>query len=152
MDNRPSWDEYLMGFAIQASERSSCDRKKVGCVFTVNHRPLVTGYNGAPSRMHSCIEVGHLLVETVENGVVRTHCRRVVHAERNAIDWAARYGIPLEGSTVYLTHYPCHICVLDMIQVGAVEIVYAEPFSDTLSEQFSREAGISIRQLIQERR
>ena len=145
--SRPDWDDYLLGFARHASLRSSCDRKRIGCVFTLEHRVLVTAYNGAVSGLRNCIERGHIIMESVENGVAKSHCQLANHAEANAIAWAARKGIALEGSTVYLTHYPCYNCAKLMIQAGVVEIVYELPFADTLAEQFLAEAGVRVRQI-----
>jgi dCMP deaminase len=60
---RPSWPQFFMSVAQLMATRSTCDRLRVGAVFTRNNRILVTGYNGAlPGRDH-CDEVGHLMHE-----------------------------------------------------------------------------------------
>ena len=48
MDNRPSWDEYFMDFAVLTAKRSTCLRRQVGAVIVQDKHIIATGYNGAP--------------------------------------------------------------------------------------------------------
>jgi len=57
---RPSIDEYFIRMARLASKRSTCLRRKVGCVIVQDNRVLSTGYNGAPKGLKHCMEVGCL--------------------------------------------------------------------------------------------
>lgn len=118
---RPPWDQYFMVIADAVSLRMSCDRARIGTVLVRDNRILATGYGGAPSGMPSCDEVGHDLVEI--NG--RQSCVRTVHAEKNALLYAARYGIPIEGATLYTTASTCRDCALACIQAGIKRICYA---------------------------
>jgi dCMP deaminase len=90
---RPSWDEYFLGIAKEIAKRSTCPRASVGAVIVIDHRILSTGYNGAAPGEPHCDEVGCL----IENG----HCQRAIHAETNAVAQAARFGIPIDGATLY---------------------------------------------------
>lgn len=118
---RVPWDQYFMIIADAVSLRMSCDRARIGAVLTRDNRILATGYGGAPSGLPSCDEVGHELVEI--NG--RQSCVRTVHAEKNALLYAARYGIPIEGATLYTTASTCRDCALACIQAGINRICYA---------------------------
>ena len=90
---RPDWDTYFLNIAKEVASRASCPRASVGAVIVRNHRILSTGYNGAPAGQEQCDEVGCLVVDN--------HCQRAIHAETNAIAHAARYGIPVDGATLY---------------------------------------------------
>ncbi len=119
---RPDWDNYFMIIADAVSLRMSCDRARIGAVLTsADHRILATGYGGAPSGMPSCDEVGHDLVDI--NG--RKSCVRTVHAEKNALLYAAKHGVAIAGATLYTTASTCIDCALACIQSGVKRIVYA---------------------------
>lgn len=118
---RVPWDQYMMIIADAVSLRMSCDRARIGAVLTRDNRILATGYGGAPSGLPSCDEVGHDLVEI--NG--RKSCVRTVHAEHNALLYASRYGVKIEGSTLYTTASTCRDCALACIQSGVKRICYA---------------------------
>ena len=90
---RPSWDEYFVAIAKIVATRSTCPRASVGAVIVRNNRIISTGYNGAPAGKPHCTEVGCLM----EN----EHCQRAIHAETNAVAIAARFGVSVEGATLY---------------------------------------------------
>lgn len=92
---RPDWDTYFLAIAKEVSARATCPRASVGAVLvSPNHRILSTGYNGAEPGSAQCDEVG---CDVVDN-----HCQRAIHGEANSIGHAARYGIPVEGATMYV--------------------------------------------------
>lgn len=114
---RPNWDDTFMAVAELMARRSTCLRAKTGAVLaTSRHQILTTGYNGAPSKLPHCTEVGCLLIDD--------HCLRTVHSEMNAIAHAARLGIKIAGSTLYATHRPCIRCIPMILQVGIERIMY----------------------------
>jgi dCMP deaminase len=106
------------------AKRATCDRGRAGCVVVRDKRIIATGYVGSPPGLPHCDDVGHLLRKVVdEDGTVRQHCVRTTHAEQNAICQAARYGIALEGATVYCTMEPCRVCAMLLISVGIRRVV-----------------------------
>jgi dCMP deaminase len=138
---RPTQDEYLMGMAVAAARRGTCDRKLVGCLIASERgRVLETGYNGAPAGAPHCDEVGHLMY--------RDSCMRAVHAEANAVGYAARHGGPaLAGGTAYVTTHPCPACMLLLITAGVVRIVYIEPYhedADEVTRELAAASGIEV--------
>ncbi len=107
---RPDFDEYVLKIASVVAERSTCRRHHVGAVAVGNKHILTTGYNGAPSGLKDCLELGCLRDEMgIPSGERHEICRGV-HAEQNVIIQAALHGISLEGSTIYCTHTPCVLC------------------------------------------
>lgn len=142
--SRPGWDEYFMQVADVVARRSTCMRRNVGAVIVKDKRILATGYNGAPSGLPHCIDVGCLRQELgIPSGERREICRGL-HAEQNAIIQAAKYGIPVEGSSIYCTVEPCSLCTKMLINSGIVRIVYKEPYPDELARRILAESNVLV--------
>lgn len=143
---RPSWDEYFLDIMKAVSKRATCDRGRASCVFVKDKQILVTGYVGSPKGMPHCDEVGHQLKKTIhEDGTITEHCVRTVHAEQNAICQAARRGVPLEGSTVYVNMTPCRTCAMLLINTGVSCVVAANKYhAGAESEAMFKKAGIKL--------
>ena len=121
---RPSWDEYFMDLTRAVASRSTCDRGRSGCVIVKDKRILCTGYVGSPPGMPHCDDVGHLLRKVIdEDGTSRQHCMRTIHAEQNAINQAARFGIALNGGSLYCKMEPCRTCAMSIVLAGIVRVV-----------------------------
>ncbi len=133
---RLSWDEYFMTIAYQVATRATCDRKHVGAVIVRDKTILSTGYNGSIRGLEHCSEIGHLM----ENG----HCVRTVHAEANAIAQAARNGVLIEGSSIYVTASPCWICFRLIANSGIRRIAFGEFYRDERIFEFSNRAEIEL--------
>lgn len=141
---RPSWDEYFMEITKLVSSRSTCLRRQVGALFVKEKNILATGYNGAPSGVPHCSEIGCLRERLgIPSGERHEICRGL-HAEQNGIIQAARHGINLSGSTVYITDSPCIICAKMLINVGARRIVCGRGYPDRLSLEILGEAGLEV--------
>ena len=109
-ESRPSWGTYFMNITNLVAERSTCTRRAVGAVLVKDKRILSTGYNGAPSGLKHCREVGCLREQLgVESGKMHELCRGI-HAEQNAIIQAAYHGVSVKGAVIYCTNQPCSIC------------------------------------------
>lgn len=121
---RPSWDDYFLSLVDQVAARATCDRGQSGCVVVRDKRIICTGYVGSPSGLPHCDEVGHELRQVIdEDGTVRRHCVRTVHAEQNAICQAARYGLSLADTTLYCSMEPCRVCALLIASTGITRVV-----------------------------
>lgn len=144
---RPSWDEYFMEIAELVAMRATCLRRAVGAVIVKNRRILSTGYNGAPSGIAHCSEMG-CLRETmnIESGQRHELCRGI-HAEQNAIIQAAYHGVSIQGGTLYCTNLPCSICTKMVINAGITEIFYKGGYADELASVLLEEAGIAPKQI-----
>lgn len=143
--NRPDLDEYFMEIARVVAKRSTCLRNHVGALFVKNKRILSTGYNGAPSGLDHCDQIG-CAREGVASGTRHELCR-AVHAEQNAIIQAALHGVSIEGSTLYCTHQPCILCAKMMINASVSRVVYQESYPDETALGFLEEAGIEVMRL-----
>jgi len=146
MASRPSWDEYFMGLVEEVAKRATCDRGRAGCIIVKEKRIMATGYVGSPPGLPHCDEEGHLLRRVIdEDGTERQHCVRTTHAEQNAICQAARYGITLEGATLYCKMEPCRVCAMLIISVGIRRVVARRRYhagGDT--REMFRAAGVEL--------
>ena len=154
-DGRPSRDHILIDSAALWALRSTCSRAQVGVVIaSSDYRPLVSGYNGAPAGMKHCqhictcgrdeqkrrtitqmyfpgetpsmwVDPGH-----ADNCLGQKPCEISVHAEANAIAYAARYGAPIEGGQLFTTVAPCWNCSMLIISAGITRVVFANEHRD----------------------
>jgi len=146
-DSRPSWGTYFMNITNLVAERSTCTRRAVGAVLVKDKRILSTGYNGAPSGLKHCREVGCLREQLgVESGKMHELCRGI-HAEQNAIIQAAYHGVSVKGAAVYCTNQPCSICARMIINAGIQKIYYQSGYADSLAKELLGEAGIELKQI-----
>ena len=127
--------------------RSTCLRRQVGAVIIKDRRILTTGYNGAPSALAHCAEVGCIRAAgNIPSGERHELCR-ALHAEQNAILQAALYGISIQGATIYCTTHPCVMCAKMIINAGMKEVVVAASYPDELSASLLSEAKVQVRYL-----
>jgi dCMP deaminase len=144
MTQRPSLDEYFLEIAFVVGKRATCLRKNVGAVIVRDKRILATGYNGAPSGMNHCLEIGCIRdLEKIPSGTRQEKCR-AVHAEQNAIIQAAIHGVSIAGATIYCTHQPCILCAKMIINSNIKRVVYANLYPDTDSLEFFRDANMKV--------
>ena len=145
---RPSWDEYFMSIAEQVSGRSTCLRRHTGAVLVKDKRILATGYNGAPSGVRHCAEVGCLRERlNVQSGMRHELCRGI-HAEQNAIIQAALHGVSVKGADLFCTNQPCSICAKMIINAGIAKIYYRSGYADELAREMLAEAAIDMIQIV----
>ena len=144
--NRPTWEEYFMEITRLVAKRATCLRRQVGAVLVMDKRLLATGYNGAPSGLAHCLEVGCLREKNnIPSGERHELCRGI-HAEQNAIIQAAFHGVRIQGATLYCTNLPCVICTKMIINAGIKEIIYENGYADDLTREMLLEARIPVRQ------
>jgi len=116
-----TWDDTFMSIANTVALRSKGNRLKVGAVLVRDNRILSFGYNGLPSGYEPDILEDN-------NGVTKPD---VIHAELNCILNAAKEGISLKDSILYVTHSPCRHCAALIKQSGIIKVIYQHPYRDT---------------------
>ena len=113
-------DEYFLAISNIVAARATCDRLWAGCVLVKDGEIVATGYNGAPSGLPECDEVGHLMVT---GGDGKPHCKRTVHAEQNALYQARKRHGNLLGATAYINATPCEVCLSELLKAGVKRLV-----------------------------
>jgi len=143
-------DEALMHIAHVMAARSTCSRTQVGAVVARDGRVLASGYNGTPSGMphcdHTCNCLDYPPIEAEHNPRCRyvSACLDSVHAEANAVAFAARLGTPLHHGVLYTTHTPCRACAQLIVQAGVVEVHAFEPYRDAAGWELLADAGLVL--------
>jgi dCMP deaminase len=145
-NQRPDWDRYFLDMCEAVAKRATCDRGRSGCVIVKDKRIMTTGYVGAPAGLPHCDEAGHDLRKVFNaNGEVTQHCVRTLHAEQNAIIQAARFGIPLEGATLFCKMTPCRTCAMIIINAGIKRVVCEKRYhADADTIEMFKQAGIEL--------
>jgi len=141
---RPSWDTYFMNITTLVAQRSTCTRRAVGAIIVKDKRILSTGYNGAPTGIRHCLEVGCLRESLQVPSGERHELCRGIHAEQNAIIQAAYHGVSVKNAVLYCTNQPCAICAKMIINAGIKKIYYQSGYTDALAQEMLTEAGIDL--------
>jgi dCMP deaminase len=144
---RPSWDDYFMEVACLVSKRSTCLRRRVGAVLVKDKKILATGYNGAPSGIRHCIDIGCLREKLKIPSGQRHELCRGLHAEHNVLLQATLYGTSTKDSCLYITNQPCLICAKMLINAGIKEIIICDGYPDEMAMDFLKEAEIKVRKI-----
>jgi len=147
IENRPTWQDYFMDITALVAQRSTCTRRAVGAIIVKDKRILSTGYNGAPSGIRHCIDIGCLRESLMVPSGERHELCRGIHAEQNAIIQAAYHGVSVKGAALYCTNLPCSICTKMIINAGITKIFYQDGYADSLSEELFQEAEIEVLKL-----
>jgi dCMP deaminase len=139
-------DKIFINIAKEIASASKCISKQVGAVIVKDGRILSTGYNGTPAGFQNCCEYWNGQYTKEHHEWSKTY---EIHAEMNAIIWAARKGISIEDATIYVTLEPCSECSKNLIASGIKRIVYEKAYEHTNSEiisKFIHDNGVIIEQ------
>ncbi|MFN5345752.1 MAG: deoxycytidylate deaminase [Bacteroidota bacterium] len=124
--NNLSFDDIYMDLAQNLSRKSHCVKAKVGAVISKDTRIVSLGYNGPPAGTHNCDQ------EWPQDGCARDRkggCSLALHAEANAILYASKNQITMEGSTLYVTLSPCLACAKIIYTTGIKKVIYLESYA-----------------------
>jgi dCMP deaminase len=158
---RISRHQLFMGLAETFAMRGTCPRAQVGAVVVRDRHVISHGYNGAPAGLPHCLNVGcgggvippgltegkyttdhmdeHEIPKEFPNG-----CTRAVHAEANAIAYAASQGVSVADGVMYCTCEPCRVCAQLIVTAEIMEVIYKEPYRIHDGLELLREAGIRV--------
>lgn len=139
------WHSMFMGVALLASARSKDSRTRNGaCIASADHRILGVGYNGLP---RGCSDQDPIYWMDDDSDPFHSRHSYVVHAEMNAILNCVT--LPLTGSRIYTTQFPCPRCTQSIIQVGIKEVVWLrrkahQARSQEAASKMFRDAGVRV--------
>ena len=131
-------NKTFMDLARIIGDNSKCCRAKVGAILVKDNRIISTGYNGKPSGWND---------ETCSDKC--KGCKETIHAEVNAIIFAAKNGMSTKDCVIYVTHSPCQSCCLAIIQAGIKVVFFEELYVSESSDgldgiRMLKEAGIKV--------
>jgi dCMP deaminase len=125
--SKPSFDVIYMELAQKLAQRSHCVKMHVGAVLTKDTRIVSLGYNGPPAGTHNCD------TEWPDEGCPRDSkgsCSLALHAEQNAILYASKNNVSVEGSTLYITLSPCIACARIIFTTGIKKVIYLNSYAE----------------------
>ena len=146
MEIKP-WDEYFLDLAKTCATRSNCIRAQVGAVIVGADKKIkATGYNGVPSKVVSCMELGfcYRIKNNIPSGTRYETCRSI-HAEQNAIIQAGQDRCMGASMYIWGHNFICILCKRFIVQAGIetiylkkdenspIEVVSAQQLRDELS-------------------
>lgn len=137
MSDRLTRPELFMRVAYLIALRGTCPRASVGALIVKDGRIVSMGYNGAAPGEEHCTDAGC----QGDNG-----CTRAVHAEANAISFAAKAGVSTEGATLYTTHSPCPVCARLIAACGIIRVTYEHEYRDEEGLRLLGRLGIDAAQ------
>ena len=131
------YDIAYLEMAEAFSKTSVAERLKVGCVIVRDGQPISLGINGTPSGWYTnnCED---------ENGKTSWFTK---HAEVQALNKLRKSTESSVGADMYITHSPCKMCCLDIIDAGIKRIVFKESYRDTSGIEILKQHGIVVEQL-----
>lgn len=146
--NIDSWDITFLKIADLISEHSKCAKHKVGAVLVKDKRILSCGYNGTPSGAENCCDIFNgkdFSDESVREEHHDFAVKNEVHAEQNAIAFAAKSGINIDGSTIYVNLQPCYECSKLIVVAGIKRAVFSKKYNRADgSVDFLRKSGVDV--------
>jgi dCMP deaminase len=142
MRERPSKEETFVAMVKEVAKRSTCLRPReidgqVGAILVKEGRVISTGYAGSPRGMPHCLDEGCLMDGDA--------CVRTIHAEANAIAFAAKSGTSTDGTTMYCTLAPCLSCAKLIINSGVKEVIFLNDYRITDGIELLIVAGVRVR-------
>jgi dCMP deaminase len=137
MASQSHLDEVYMGTAILHSRLSKAKRAKVGAILVTKESVCLTGFNGPPRGMSNDCEI------VQKDGSLVTS-NETIHSELNCVIKAAREGISVLDSTIYVTLSPCISCSALLIQAGVKRVVYLEEYRDKTGIDLLKSARIQV--------
>src|SRR2546430_14315284 len=127
MKNKPGFDDIYMDLAGNLSKKAHCVKAQVGAVLAKDARIISVGYNGPPAGTHNCD------IEWPGVGCPRDSkgsCSLALHAEQNAILYATKNNVSMQGSTLYITLAPCIACARVIYTVGIKKVLFLNSYAD----------------------
>lgn len=125
--------KMFMNMAALTADQSNCVKYKVGCVVVLNDRVVLQGYNGTIGGFINCNEKFSMFdMSLPDDRKLHSDWSSAfeVHAEMNVITYAAKKGISLDKTTIYITHKPCNNCLKHLISSGVKKIIYMTDYND----------------------
>lgn len=131
------WDWRFIHRAEAIALWSKDPNKKVGCVLALGKRSIAEGYNGFPEGLSDDLS-------RLKNPFFKD--RVILHAEKNAVINAGKFGVATEGATAYVNYHPCASCASVLIQAGIKKVVCPSPgeASEKWKEDFKLSSDILV--------
>ena len=132
----------FMKEALKEAEKSQCWWRQVGAVLVKDKKIILSGFNEMLPYNDECYKIG-CIRDKIQIGKLQEICS-VIHSEAAIIAEAARKGISLENTTMYVTHFPCPVCAKLIALSGIKKLIYSKGSSVFDGERVMKSKGVEI--------
>jgi len=115
--------DIFMQTAFLFASKSKCVSHHVGAVVVKDDRIVVTAYNGTPPGLQNCNEKFDISNFNREEHHIWSK-ENEIHAEMNALAFAAKHNVEVDGCDMYITISPCNECLKNLVPSGIKNIYY----------------------------
>ena len=144
----PDYKNYFTDILKRTEAMSTCASTQVSCVIVRDGRIISTGWNGVPAGKKHCNEI-------YEWGALPTNSKdhqewsplNELHAEVNAIGYAAQNGVTTKDAVLYTSVSPCIDCAKLIVAAGIKEVWYIDEYRITEGIKFLNENKIGCKKL-----
>jgi|TARA_Y100000310_G_scaffold273645_1_gene289208 dCMP deaminase len=138
----PDYNKIFTGVLKVFEKNSTCIRIKVAALIIKDGRIISTGWNGVAPKCKHCESIF-----TVKEYNSKDHAafsrENEIHAEQNALGWAARNGVSTEGADLYISISPCSYCAKLIVAAGIKKVYYLKEYDrDSNGIAFLNKNGI----------
>ena len=135
-------DEITMKEAYKEAKKSTDWWRRVGAVLVKNHKIILRGHNRGIPNDYTSYQVGNVR-DYIKAGE-KQEFSPTIHAEQSIIAEAAKKGISLENTKLYITHFPCPMCTQLIMFSGIKKCCFVEGASNLLGEKMLKLVGVDL--------
>ena len=148
----PDYKKFFKKILKDTEEMSTCARMRVASLIVKDGRIVSTGWNGIPSGKMHCRDFFYNRDVTRDMLGYADHHKfsekNEIHAEQNAIGFAARNGLSAKDSDLYISVSPCVYCAKLIWAAGIKNVYYVKEYDrSTEGIEFLSENNIKCEEL-----
>jgi dCMP deaminase len=140
--SKDEFDRRIIWLAAVLKEKSSDWWRQIGAILVIDKEVILESFN-----QHTPSESAPYLDGDPRDFIKageRTDLATAKHAERGIIYEAAKRGIKLEGSSIYLTVFPCNICAEAIAYSGIKRCYFSSGWANLNGEEVLKANGVEI--------
>lgn len=140
--SKKTFDLKMMKEAYKESEKSSDWWRQIGAILVKNGKIVLRSYNMGVPTDNTPYQLGSM--RDFFKAGEKQEMSPTIHAEQAIVSEAAKKGIRLLGTSLYITHYPCPLCAKLVAYSGIKKLYFSEGASNLDGEKIMELSGIKI--------
>ena len=140
--SKEPFDTDKMKEAYKEAEKSSDWWRQIGAVLVKNRKIIARSYNQGVPNDNTPYQLGS--IRDFFKAGEKQDFSPTIHAEQKLISEAAKNGIQLQGTTLYLTHFPCSVCAKLIAYSGIKNLYFSEGASNLDGKKILELVGVKI--------
>jgi len=147
--SKEPFDTDKMKEAYKEAEKSSDWWRQVGAVLVKNGKIIARSYNQGVPNDNTPYQLGS--IRDLFKAGEKQDFSPTIHAEQKLISEAAKNGIQLQGTTLYLTHFPCSVCAKLIAYSGIENLYFSEGASNLDGKKILELVEVKITRVIRDK-